>query len=111
MGFLVSRVFYQYLNVIKFQKQSSRYVHILLTVLKEENLSDSKNVDSKISSQSSNIEELPLPWGTVSSCMMNGPYGAGNTDNVCMRDNECSKDFPKDFRDHKYVNMQGYTKS
>lgn len=64
-----------------------------------------------ISSQFPNREELPLLWDTVSSCMMSGPYWAGNTGKVCMGDNDCSKDFPKDFRDPTYVNMQGYTKS
>ena len=42
--------------------------------------------------------------------MMHSPCGADNPGNVCMRGNECSKNFPKDFRDLTDVNVQGYPK-
>ena len=42
--------------------------------------------------------------------MMHGPCGADNPGNMCVRGKECSKDFPKDFRDQADVNVQGYPK-
>ena len=103
-------------HVIEFEKQGYPHVHILLTVRQEDKpqdvrwIFDSVIIDSVISAKIPNREELPLLWDTVSSSMMHGPCGEDNPGNVCMRNNKCSKDFPKDFRDHTDVNVQGYTK-
>ena len=127
---LVSRVFRQYPNafisdlwengvlgrgiarihVIEFQKWGYPHAHILLTVQQEDKPQDAGDVDSVISAVIPNREELPLLWDTVSSAMMHRPCGADNPDNLHMRGNECSKDFPKDFRDLADVNVWGYPK-
>ena len=63
-----------------------------------------------ISAEIPNREDLPLLRDNVSSAMMDNPCGADSPGNVYMRRNECSKDFPIDFRDLTDVNVQGYPK-
>ena len=63
-----------------------------------------------ISAEIPNREDLPLLRDNVSSAMMDSPCGADSPGNVYMRRNECSKDFPIDFRDLTDVNVQGYPK-
>ena len=98
------------IHVIEFQKWGYPHVHILLTAQQEEKAQDAQDADSVISAEIPKRGKLPLPWETVYSSMMHSPCGSDNPGNVCMGGNECSKNFPKDFRDHIDVNVQGYPK-
>ena len=60
--------------------------------------------------------ELPDPsdpkqkklFDIVSSNMVHGPCGQFNPNCVCMVDNKCSKNFPKEFRETTNSNVNGY---
>ena len=97
------------IHVIEFQKQGYPHAHIPLTVQQRIKL-EMPNMSTLISAEIPNWEELPLLWETVYSSLMHSSCGADNPGNVYMRNNKCSKDFPKDFRNHKDANVQGYPK-
>ncbi|GBM52315.1 hypothetical protein AVEN_126395-1 [Araneus ventricosus] len=45
---------------------------------------------------------------TVTKCMVHGPCGTININSPCMRDGQCCKSFPKQFKDDTEENVNGY---
>ncbi|GBO05042.1 hypothetical protein AVEN_253940-1 [Araneus ventricosus] len=58
--------------------------------------------------------ELPDPctdlrlFQIVTKCMVHGPCGTININSPCMRDGQCCKSFPKQFKDDTEENVNGY---
>ncbi|GBM87426.1 hypothetical protein AVEN_113836-1 [Araneus ventricosus] len=58
--------------------------------------------------------ELPDPctdlrlFQIVTKCMIHGPCGTMNINSPCMRDGQCCKSFPKQFKDDTEENVNGY---
>ncbi|GBN74273.1 hypothetical protein AVEN_133494-1 [Araneus ventricosus] len=58
--------------------------------------------------------ELPDPctdlqlFQIVTKCMVHGPCGTININSTCMRDGQCYKSFPKQFKDDTEKNVNGY---
>ncbi|GBM53239.1 hypothetical protein AVEN_14253-1 [Araneus ventricosus] len=58
--------------------------------------------------------ELPDPctdlrlFQIVKKCMVHGPCGTININSPCMRDGQCCKSFPKQFKDDTEENVNGY---
>ncbi|GBN05182.1 hypothetical protein AVEN_122470-1, partial [Araneus ventricosus] len=79
---------------------------ILLTLDSESKIRTKDDIDKFVSA------ELPDPctdlrlFQIVTKCMVHGPWGTINS--PCMRDGQCCKRFPKQFKDDTEENVNGY---
>ena len=51
----------------------------------------------------------PLGYALVDEFMIHGPCGEANKKCSCMKDNKCSKNFPKSFQDETIIDDFGFT--
>ncbi|GBN60502.1 hypothetical protein AVEN_148746-1 [Araneus ventricosus] len=85
------------------------HAHILLTLDSERKIRTKHDIDKFVSA------ELPDPctdlrlFQIVTKCMVHGPCGTININSPCMRDGQCCKSFPKQFKDDTEENVNGYT--
>ncbi|GBM79998.1 hypothetical protein AVEN_215011-1, partial [Araneus ventricosus] len=97
-----------YIYVIEFQKRGLPHAHILLTLDSESKIRTKDGIDKFVSA------ELPDPctdlrlFQIVTKCMVHGPCGTININSPCMRDGQCCKSFPKQFKDDSEENVNGY---
>ncbi|GBN91048.1 hypothetical protein AVEN_193700-1 [Araneus ventricosus] len=97
-----------YIYVIEFQKRGLLHAHILLTLDSESKIRTKDDIDKFVSA------ELPDPctdlrlFQIVTKCMVHGPCGTININSPCMRDGQCCKCFPKQFKDDAEENVNGY---
>ncbi|GBM80678.1 hypothetical protein AVEN_137206-1 [Araneus ventricosus] len=97
-----------YIYVIEFQKRGLPHAHILLTLDSESNIRTKDDIDKFVSA------ELPDPctdlrlFQIVTKRMVHGPCGTININSPCMRDVQCCKRFPKQFKDDTEENVNGY---
>lgn len=96
-----------FVYTIEFQKRGLPHCHFLGTL--EEKLREIKDIDRAIiAAEIPDQNEDPKLYSLVAQHMLHGPCGSLNPNNVCMRDNKCSKKFPKQFRDATRVEQNGY---
>ncbi|GBM15167.1 hypothetical protein AVEN_39084-1 [Araneus ventricosus] len=104
----IFRTVLAYIYVIQFQKRSLPHAHILLTLDSESKIRTKDDIDKFVST------ELPDPctdlrfFQIVTKCMVHGPCGTININSPCMRDGQCCKSFPKQFKDDTEDNVNGY---
>ncbi|GBN68518.1 hypothetical protein AVEN_155439-1, partial [Araneus ventricosus] len=97
-----------YIYVIEFQKRGLPHAHILLTLDSGSKIRTKDGIDKFVS------VELPDPctdlrlFQIVTKCMAHGPCGTININSPCMRDGQCCKRFPKQFKDDTEENVNGY---
>ncbi|GBM84750.1 hypothetical protein AVEN_64890-1 [Araneus ventricosus] len=97
-----------YIYVIEFQKRGLPHAHILLTLDSESKIRTKDDIDKFVSA------ELPDPCTDlrllqiVTKCMVYGTCGTININSPCMRDGQCCKSFPKQFKDDTEENVNGY---
>ncbi|GBM57382.1 hypothetical protein AVEN_171506-1 [Araneus ventricosus] len=90
-----------YIYVIEFQKRGLPHCHILLTL-------DSSSKIKFVSAELPNINVNRRLFEIVTKCMVHGPCGIINPNAPCMKDGECSKQFPKAFRQETEENVNDY---
>ncbi|GBM64363.1 hypothetical protein AVEN_11016-1 [Araneus ventricosus] len=97
-----------YIYVIEFQNRGLPHAHILLTLDSESKIRTKDDIDKFARA------ELPDPctdlrlFEIVTKCMVHGPCGTININSPCMRDGQCCKSFPKQFKDDTEENVNGY---
>lgn len=67
-----------------------------------------EHVDPIICAEIPDKNEDPELYTLVSDFMIHGPCGAYNINCSCMVDKKCSKNFPKQFRDHTSIDESGF---
>ena len=103
-----------HLAVVEWQKRGLPHVHILLIVADQDDLRTSEDVDKAISAELpldpneqglSNEEKMQRQEleKIVTTNMIHGPCGTLNPSAPCMKDNKCTKGFPKPFLAHTVV--------
>ncbi|XP_003740984.1 uncharacterized protein LOC100902978 [Galendromus occidentalis] len=97
-----------YIYVIEFQKRGLPHMHMLLTLSGDSKLRTPSEVDSLISAELPDPIAAPELYKIVSSCMIHRPCGKHNPSSPCMINGQCSKSFPKNFRDETSLSAEGY---
>ena len=87
--------------VVEFQKRGLPHAHILLIVRAEDKPRTPEDVDNRV------CAELPDPLNpqvadlleTISSRQLHGPCGPRHPSAPCMEDGQCTKGYPREFRE------------
>ncbi|XP_028801370.1 uncharacterized protein LOC114756588 [Neltuma alba] len=93
---------------VEFQKRGLPHAHILLFLDKNDRPKDANDVDKVISAEIPDEEQDPVLFELVEKFMVHGPCGHLNRKSPCMKDNKCSKYFPKRFVDNTSIDDDGY---
>ncbi|GBL64932.1 hypothetical protein AVEN_160280-1 [Araneus ventricosus] len=97
-----------YIYFIEFQKRGLPHCHILLTLDSSSKIRTKDDIDKFVSAELPNIYVNRRLFEIVTKCMVHGPCGIMNPNAPCMKDGECSKQFPKAFREETEENVNGY---
>ncbi|KAM0852916.1 hypothetical protein ACQ4PT_051439 [Festuca glaucescens] len=96
------------LYTVEFQKRGLLHAHILIWLKRSDTEVSMTFIDSFVSAEIPDPNEDPLGYILVSEFMMHGPCGDLNDKCVCMKDEKCSKHFPKDFQQETVLDKDGY---
>jgi hypothetical protein len=69
---------------------------------------DASVVDNFICAEILDVNTDPLGYALVDEFMIHGPCGQSNRNCPCMKNNKCSKKFPKDFQDETTIDDFGF---
>jgi hypothetical protein len=97
-----------YIYVIEFQKRGLPHMHMLLTLKAGSKLTTAAEVDSLISAELPEPVDERVLYDIVSKSMLHRPCGIRNPGAPCMKRGECSKRYPKTFRDETSLSVEGY---
>ncbi|GBN67556.1 hypothetical protein AVEN_267496-1 [Araneus ventricosus] len=97
-----------YIYVIEFLKRGLPHCHILLTLDSSSKIRTKDDINKFVSAELPNINVNRRLFEIVTKCMVHGPCGIINPNAPCMKDGECSKQFPKAFREETEENVNGY---
>ncbi|KAM2613605.1 hypothetical protein TB2_028330 [Malus domestica] len=98
------------LYTVEFQKRGLPHCHILLWVKKHYKCHSPYDVDSIISAEIPDQRCDKAGYDAVSQYMIHGPCGAANKFSPCMKENKCSKKFPKSFTSETTFSDEGFVK-
>lgn len=86
-----------HMHVIEFQKRGLPHAHLLLILNSEDKIRGANDYDAIISAEMPNPIEQPILYQSVITFMIHGPCGHLNRNAPCMKDNKCTKCYPKEF--------------
>ena len=83
---------------------------MLLILRNEDKIRDSDQLDQLIKAQIPDPKDPKQKklFEIVTSHLIHGPCGLMNPTSVCMENNKCSKEFPKEFTEETKVYENGY---
>ncbi|XP_068342953.1 uncharacterized protein [Pyrus communis] len=93
---------------VEFQKRGLPHCHILLWVNQHYKCHSPYDVDSIISAELPDEERDKAGYDAVSQYMIHGPCGVANQFSPCMKENKCSKKFPKSFTSETTFSTEGF---
>ena len=97
-----------HLHVIEFQKRGLPHAHILIILHDEDKMRTPEDIDRVVTAEIPDIASMPRLHDAVIRHMIHGRCGAMNPRCVCMKDGECSKEFPKAFSEETIMAINGY---
>ena len=92
--------------VVEFKKHGLPHVHMPIILDKESKMRTPDTIDIMVSAELPNITTHPLAYETVTRTMIHGPCGAINP--WTMKDEKCSKRYPREFNNETKVDDDGY---
>ncbi|XP_054797484.1 uncharacterized protein LOC129302583 [Prosopis cineraria] len=93
---------------IEFQKRGLPHAYILLFLDPQDKIKDPDHVDKFISAEIPDKESSLLLHDLVKRFMIHGPCSKSNPKSTCMKDQKCSKYFPKKFNEEITIDDDGY---
>jgi hypothetical protein len=97
------------LYTVEFQKRGLPHIHCLVWLADSNPEFSASAIDAFISAEIPDRDANPLGYALVEEFMIHGPCGDANKNFPCMKDDRCSKNFPKSFQDETIVNEFGFT--
>ena len=95
-------------HTVEFQKRGLPHVHILVFLRPEFKISSASEIDKIISAEIPDKDHQPQLYEVVTNFMIHGPCGLANPKSPCMKNQRCSKFFPKRFVDFTTLDEEGY---
>jgi hypothetical protein len=97
------------LYTVEFQKRGLPHIHCLVWLANSNPEFSASAIDAFISAEIPDRDADPLGYALVEEFMIHGPCGDANKNFPCMKDDRCSKNFPKSFQDETIVDEFGFT--
>ncbi|XP_039602247.1 uncharacterized protein LOC120524463 [Polypterus senegalus] len=94
-----------YMYSIEWQKRGLPHVHILLWL--EQKITPNQ-IDLIISAEFPDKHQDPLLFSIIKSNMVHGPCGSLNPKSPCMKNDKCTKRYPRSFVSHTITGQDGY---
>jgi hypothetical protein len=91
------------LYTVEFQKRGLPHIHYLVWLADTQSQFSATAVDQFICAEIPDKDTDPLGYALVDEFMIHGPCGNDNKKCPCMKDDKCSKHFPKSFQDETIV--------
>ena len=92
-----------HVDVVEFQKRGLPHVHLLITLARGYKITTADIVDKYICAEIPYESIFPTRHQIVMQNMIHGPCG-----DWCLKDNKCSKNFPKSFENETTLDQNGY---
>jgi len=92
---------------IEFQKRGLPHAHLLIYMSERDRLRDADRIDRFISAELP--EDDPVLRDIILRNNIHGPCGDHNPSSPCMTNGECTKRFPKEFKDSTVINEHSHT--
>ena len=93
---------------IEFQKRGLPHAHMLLFFKDADKPRTPQDIDALVSAQIPDPQAQPVLYEKVKRHMIHGPCGNLNPACPCMKDNHCSKGFPKPLANETKFSVDGY---
>ncbi|KAI9083958.1 hypothetical protein K1719_034216 [Acacia pycnantha] len=93
---------------IEFQKRGLPHAHILLFLYPNDKIKDPEAINNFICAEIPDKNISPLMYKLVRQFMFHGPCGRSNIKAPCMKNQKCSKYFPKKFNENTIIDEDGY---
>ena len=97
-----------YVYTIEFQKCGLPHMHLLLSLTPCFRSTTAEEVDTIVRATWPNPKNKPHLFNIVKCCMVHGPCGQWKCDAPCIKDEKCSKGFPKPFQAETVITCNGY---
>jgi hypothetical protein len=97
-----------HMHVIEFQKRGLPHAHILLIMDRNDKPCTPEFVDTVVCAELPDPVAFPDLHNIIVSSMLHGPCGARNMQSPCMKDDKCSKKYPKPFSEHTTLPVNTY---
>ncbi|XP_066310854.1 uncharacterized protein [Miscanthus floridulus] len=96
------------LHTVEFQKRGLPHAHIILWTSRDTSDPTSAMIDKYVSAEVPDPRNDPLGYALVAEHMIHGPCGKTNPRCPCMKNNKCSKHFPKPYQPATTVSSIGF---
>ena len=96
------------LHTVEFQKRGLPHAHIIVWLAQDTSHPTPAFIDKHISAEIPDPCIDPLGYALVAEHMMHGPCGRGHETCPCMKNNKCSKKFPKKHHQQTTVDENGF---
>ncbi|XP_074346407.1 uncharacterized protein LOC141685189 [Apium graveolens] len=94
--------------VVEFQKRGIPHVHMLIWLDGDSKRNLIANVDKYVIAEIPDPINDPVSYDAVRILMIHGPCGLQNTISPCMKDEKCTKHFPKKYCRETYFDQSGF---
>ena len=94
---------------VEFQKRGLPHIHCLAWLADVHSEFSPSTIDGFICAEIPDINIDPLGYALVDEFMIHGPCGDDIKKCPCMKDNKCSKNFPKSFQDETITDDFAFT--